>query len=104
MDKGSLSGGNFWSDYQSTPYMINSNNLDKYPLTAPFNISNPGNAPTATSPTQKPNSVVALWSFDNVDPDLVASDSTGNNPAVLGSVTGVYNYTPARVHGKFGKH
>ena len=31
----------------------------------------------------------------------MASDTTGNNPAVLGSVTGVYNYTPARVQGKF---
>jgi hypothetical protein len=33
----------------------------------------------------------------------VAPDTTGNNPAVLGSVTGVYNYTPARVQGKFGE-
>ena len=31
----------------------------------------------------------------------MAADSTGNNPAILGSVTGVYNYTPARVEGKF---
>ena len=33
----------------------------------------------------------------------MAPDTTGNNPAVLGSVTGVYNYTPARVEGKFGE-
>ena len=67
-------------------------------------MSNLSNAPTAISPNPaKPNSVVALWSFDNVDLDLVAPDTTGNNPAVLGSVTGVYNYTPARVQGKFGE-
>jgi parallel beta-helix repeat protein len=118
-DGGSQTGGNFWSDYQTkypnatevgnsgienTAYTINSNNLDKYPLTALLDMSNPGSAPAAISPNPaKPNSVVALWSFDNVDSDIVAADSTGNNPAVLGSVTGVYNYTPARVEGKFGE-
>ncbi len=103
-DGGSQTGGNYWSDYQSTPYMINSNNKDNNPLTAPFNIASIGNTPTEISPNPvKPNSVVALWSFDNVDLDLVAPDTTGNNPAVLGSVTGVYNYTPARVQGKFGE-
>jgi parallel beta-helix repeat protein len=118
-DGGSLTGGNYWSDFktkypaavengnsgvENTPYTVNSNNLDKYPLTAPFNIASIGNTPTAISPNHaKPNSVVGLWSFDNVDLDLVAQDTTGNNPAVLGSVTGVYNYTPARVQGKFGE-
>ncbi len=118
-DSGSKSGGNYWSDYQTkypaavedgnsgienTAYIINSNNMDKYPLTAPFNIANFDKAPIAIPPSRaKPNSVVALWSFDNVDLDLVAPDLIGNNPAVLGSVTGVYNYTPARVQGKFGE-
>jgi parallel beta-helix repeat protein len=103
-DGGSQTGGNYWSDYQSTPYVINSNNKDNNPLTAPFNPVSIGKAPSAISPNpSKPNSVVALWSFDNVDLDLVAPDTTGNNPAVLGSVTGVYNYTPARVQGKFGE-
>lgn len=118
-DGGSLTGGNYWSDYktkypaavekgnsgvENTPYTVNSNNLDKYPLTAPFNIASIGNTPIAISPNHaKPNSVVGLWSFDKVDLDLVAQDTTGNNPAVLGSVTGVYNYTPARVQGKFGE-
>jgi hypothetical protein len=116
-DGGSQTGGNFWSDYQTrypnatevgnsgienTAYTINSNNLDKYPLTAQLDMSNSGNAPAAIAPNPvKSGSVVAEWSFDNVGPDLVAADSTGNNPAVLGSVTGVYNYTPARVEGKF---
>ena len=103
-DDGSQMGGNYWSDYQSTPYVINSNNKDNNPLTALFNLASIGNAPSAIYPNPvKPNSVVALWSFDNVDLDLVAQDTTGNNPAVLGSVTGVYNYTPARVQGKFGE-
>jgi parallel beta-helix repeat protein len=118
-DGGSQTGGNYWGDYQTkyhtaaengnsgienTSYTINANNIDHYPLTAPFNISSIVNVPVAISPNPaKPNSVVALWSFDSVDSDLVAPDSTGNNPAVLGSVTGVYNYTPARVQGKFGE-
>jgi parallel beta-helix repeat protein len=118
-DNGSQSGGNYWSDYQSrypmasqvgssgnenTPYMINSNNSDNYPLTAPFNMSSLGNLPTVISPIPaKPNSVVASWSFDSVDSGLVTPDTTGNNPAVLGSVTGDYNYTPAQVQGKFGE-
>ncbi len=117
-DGGSQMGGNYWSDYQTkyptaaengnsgienTAYTINANNLDQYPLTTPFRIASLDKAPAAISPSPvKPNSVVASWSFDSVDSDLVAPDSTGNNPAVLGSVTGVYNYTPARVQGKFG--
>ena len=118
-DNGSQSGGNYWSDYQTkypagveignsgienTAYTINSNNLDKYPLTKPFDLSTLSNTPAAILPNSvKPNSVVACWPFDNVDLDLVTLDTTGNNPAVLGSVTGVYNYTPARVQGKFGE-
>jgi parallel beta-helix repeat protein len=118
-DNGSQSGGNYWSDYpakypaaaeignsgiENTAYTINSNNVDKYPLTTSVNTENLGNAPSAISPNNaSPNTIVASWSFDNIDQDLVASDTTGNNPAVLGSVTGVYNYTPARVQGKFGQ-
>jgi parallel beta-helix repeat protein len=117
-DGGSQLGGNYWSDYQTkyplateninsgiknTAYTINVNNTDQYPLIAPFKIASIADPPAAISPLlAKPNSVVALWSFDNVDFDLVAPDSTGGNPAILGSVTGVYNYTPARVQGKFG--
>jgi parallel beta-helix repeat protein len=116
-DYGSQSGGNYWSDYQTkyptaaeignsgienTAYTINTNNLDKYPLIQPFDMSNLSNAPDPISPNNaNSNSLVASWSFDNVGSDLVAPDITGNNPAVLGSVTGVYNYTPARVQGKF---
>jgi hypothetical protein len=71
---------------------------------SPFNTSNLGNPPNAISPPpSKPNSVVASWSLGTVEPSLVTPDATGNNPAVLGSVTAVYNYTPALVPGEFGK-
>jgi parallel beta-helix repeat protein len=103
-DNGAQSGGNYWSDNQSIiVHMINLNNTDNYPLSAPFILSNPDNLPTAIAPNSaKPNSIVASYSFDSVDLDLVTPDATGNNPAVLGSVTGVYNYTPGQVPGKFG--
>jgi len=101
-DNGSVGGGNFWSDYQTSPYVINNSNQDNYPLTQPFNTSSPGDLPTVTAPSPKPNGIVASWSFDSVDAGLATPDQTGNNPAVLGSMTKVYNYTPAVVPGKFG--
>ena len=103
-DNCSEGGGNFWSDYQTSPYMINNSNQDNYPLIQPLNTSSSGDLPTVTAPTSKPNSIVASWSFDSVDSGLATSDQTGNNPAVLGSMTKIYNYTPAVVPGKFGKH
>ena len=101
-DNGSVGGGNFWSDYQTSPYIINNSNQDNYPLTQPLNTSSLGDLPMVTAPTSKPNSIVASWPFDNVDAGLATPDQTGNNPAVLGSMTKVYNYTPAVVPGKFG--
>jgi parallel beta-helix repeat protein len=101
-DNGSLGGGNFWSDKQTTPYVINSNNQDNYPLTAPFNIGNLSALPTLDAPVQKIDSVLACWTFDSVDTGLVTPDQTGNNPAVLGSMTKTYNFTPAVIPGKFG--
>jgi hypothetical protein len=71
---------------------------------SPFNTSNLGNPPTAISPPPaKPNSVVASWSLGTVYASLLTPDATGNNPAVLGSETANYNYTPALVPGKFGE-
>ena len=70
---------------------------------APFDTSSLGNPPAAIAPpTAKANSVVASWSFDTVEASLISPDATGNNPAILGSETPVYNNTPALVEGKFG--
>ena len=116
-DNGPQSGGNYWSDYLSrypnatqtgssgignTPYLICPNNADNYPLMTPYNTSNLRNAPSPKPPpTAAPNSMVASWSFDNIDSNGVAPDSTGKNPAILGSTNGTY--IPVQVDGKIGK-
>ena len=125
-DKGSQLGGNFWSDYLTrypnatqieipnafyvinskgnTAYAIYTNNTDNYPLMHPFDTTNPPNMPTVPSPiSAKPNTIVASWSFDTVDPNLVTIDTTGQNQAILGSTTADYSYIPEQVTGEFGK-
>ena len=118
-DNGAEAGGNYWSDYQTryptavqvgqtgtgnTPYMINTNNTDNYPLMAPYNTQNLGYAPKEIPSIQAPHdTIVASWSFNTVEASLITPDEMGNNPAVLGSETAVYNYTPAQVPGKFGQ-
>jgi len=117
-DSGAKSGGNYWSDYLTNapgasqagslgsgnkPYIINSNNADNYPLMSPFDTSDLGSLPAAIpAPTAQTDSVVAYWTLGTVEASLVSPDSTGNNPAILGSETPVYNNTPALVPGKFG--
>ena len=117
-DNGYPSGGNYWSDYLTTyptatkignlgiwnlPYVICANNSDRYPLVAPFDTSNTGTVSIDNLPVAKPDQVVALWHFDEVQPNYVTTDAIGNNPAILGSVTGNVSYTPKLVEGKFGK-
>ena len=118
-DKGYSQGGNYWSDYQTkypnsvergssgianTPYVINSNNTDNYPLIKQFDTSNPGKMPSPIQPsTVESNSVVASWVFNNIGLDSVMPDSTGNNPAVLATTAGNQSYTPTQVPGKFGE-
>ncbi len=118
-DKGYPSGGNYWSDYTSrypnatetktsgignTPYLIWADNMDNYPLMKPFDITNQADTPLAIPPvTASPNSIVASWSFDDVDSNGVTPDATGQNPAVLGSTNGNKSFIPALVDGKFGK-
>ncbi len=118
-DAGTKSGGNYWSDYLTKvpgasqvgssgigdkPYTINSNNADNNPLISPFDTSDLGNPPAAIpAPKAQPNSLVAYWPLGTVEASLVSPDSTGNNPAILGSETPVYNNTPALVPGKFGE-
>jgi nitrous oxidase accessory protein len=98
--------GNFWSDYNGTgdtPYVIGANNTDNHPLPAPVDIST-ANQPSATPPpTAKPDSTVALWPFDTVEPNGVTPDETGLNPAVVGSTAGTVSYTPKLVDGEVGK-
>ncbi len=115
-DNGPQSGGNYWSDYLTrypaasessvtgignTPYVVYANFSDNYPLMAPFTPSAADMPSTKTPPAANPNSIVASWSFDTVDSNLVTPDSTGNNPAILGSAVANYSYTPMLVTGKF---
>lgn len=118
-DNGAKSGGNYWSDYQSrypnatetassgmgnTDYFVTSSNVDNHPLMTPYDTTNLGNPPAANpSPTAAPNSVVASWSFDTIDSNGVTPDSTGKNPAVLGSTNANNSYIPVLVDGKFGE-
>jgi len=70
-DNGYPSGGNYWSDYNSTdndddgigdvPYVLDENNKDNYPLMAPFNVSSvtlelPEWAYASPSPSQEGSS------------------------------------------------
>jgi parallel beta-helix repeat protein len=118
-DNGYPSGGNYWSDYTSrysnatetgksgignTPYLIWADNIDNYPLIRPFDITNQKAAPTAFPPASaSPNSIVASWSFDEVDSNGVTPDATGLNPAVLGSTNGNKSFNPELVAGKMEK-
>lgn len=62
-DNGYPSGGNFWSDYKGQdmnrdgigdiPYVIDSNNTDRYPLISPFSTTS--NAKTTASISVQPN-------------------------------------------------
>jgi hypothetical protein len=112
------SEGNYWSDYQTaypsatevdtsgtgdTPYVIGENNTDNHPLLAPFDISNASQPSVASPPSAKTDSVVALWPFDEVEPNGVTPDETGLNNAIAGSSTEGASYTPTLVDGKFGK-
>jgi parallel beta-helix repeat protein len=118
-DNGAQIGGNYWSDYQTkyptateignsgianTPYQVYTGAQDNYPLIAKFDTSNLGNAlPTNPTPGVTSNGVVASWSFDTIDSTGISLDSTGNNPAILGSVTVNKSYVPQTVEGKYGK-
>jgi parallel beta-helix repeat protein len=75
-DSGYSSGGNYWSDYQSkypnasqvdssgignTPYVIDENNIDHYPLIHQVDIS--ATSPTPTSTTTSPTSTPTILEF-----------------------------------------
>jgi hypothetical protein len=47
--------------------------------------------------------LVSYWSFDSIDATGVTQDLTGNNPAVLGSITATQSYIPQTVPGEKGQ-
>jgi len=118
-DNGPQVGGNFWSDYPSKypysteigasgianiPYVVYVGAQDNYPLITKFDTSNLSDPPvTNPTPTVASNGIVAWWSFDTIDSNGISLDSTGNNPAILGSITSSKSYMPNTVDGVFGK-
>lgn len=118
-DNGSQVGGNFWSDYSSkypyaieigesgianAPYAVYAGAQDNYPLTTKFDTSNLAEPPVPNlTPTEASNGLAAWWSFNNIDSNGISLDSTGNNPAILGSMTSSKSYMPKTIDGEFGK-
>jgi parallel beta-helix repeat protein len=105
--------GNYWKSYIGADvngdgigdkaYDISANNTDNYPLLTPFKLSNTAEAPAVATPEQAaPNSLVASWSFDVIEPSGLTPDATGNNPASVG-YPGDVSYAPVQVEGQQGK-
>jgi hypothetical protein len=98
--------GNYFSDYHgagNTPYVINDQNKDSYPLTTPINISTETSPQNPASPQPAPDSTVAMWHFDSVTQSGMTPDATGNNYAVLGTTLGDVSFTPVLVDSPNGK-
>ncbi|MEJ2241701.1 MAG: NosD domain-containing protein [Candidatus Bathyarchaeota archaeon] len=117
-DAGFPAGGNYWDNYLSRypeskeiedskigniQYEIDSNNTDNNPLIVPFNILSEEMLSLNSPPKVKQNSMVAYWSFDEVQPNGVTPDKTGLNSAVVGTSSGNYSFTPILIDGKFNK-
>jgi parallel beta-helix repeat protein len=96
-NKGYPSGGNYWSDYQTkypnarendssaiwkTPYFIDANNTDKYPLMAPFHTFNVSTwNGTAYSVDVVSNSTVSNLSF-NATAKTLSFNATGTTGTI----------------------
>lgn len=123
-DNGYPSGGNYWSNYTGvdvksgsgqnqagldgigdSPLVIDAYNVDPYPLMAPFNVAGALTPPAPVQPLPiSSNHLCALWQMNQIGQDDTTPDSTGNNPAVLGSdVHNVTGFAPVLVPGKFGE-
>lgn len=117
-DNDLISGGNYWSDYldehplskeltshpgiMNVPYEIFSNNIDKYPLANLFENINSAILPEPDLPaTPIPNEPVALWHFDEVQPNNVILSTQCNNHAILGTSTEDVTFTPRLIDGVF---
>ncbi len=122
-NNGYPSGGNYWSHHTGidvkngpnqnqtgsdgigdSPLIIDTQNVDIYPLMAPINSSNSDNPPNPNAPQPVPSDhICALWHMDQIEPSDFTPDVTGNNPAILESDsqnnTGVL---PVLVQGKLG--
>ncbi len=118
-DEDLVSGGNYWSDYlidnplseeltshlgiMNVPYEIFSSNVDRYPLANPFENFNSTVLPEPYLPaTPIPSEPVALWPFDEVQPNNVTLSTQCNNHAILGTSTEDVTFTPRLVDGVFG--
>jgi parallel beta-helix repeat protein len=85
-DDGYPSGGNYWSDYLGvdtdkdglgdTPYVIDANNTDKYPLMAPFGTFN-----------------VGVWNGVSYGVDVVSNSSVSNMLINIDEKTVSFNVT-----------
>jgi outer membrane protein assembly factor BamB len=112
-DDGYPSGGNYWSDYAGsdlfsgsnqnelgndgigdTPYIIDSDNLDRYPLMIPWGMSYSGydwpmfhhdERHTGYSSSIAPNNNATLWTFDVYD---ARSPAIANGKVFVGSILG----------------
>jgi nitrous oxidase accessory protein len=107
-----LMQGNYFSDYTGadsnndgvgdTPYFINSLNNDTYPLMKPVNIT-AQTAPSQVTPiTPSAGSTLAWWGFNTINAAGVTPDSTGLNPAIMGTTLTDVSFTPSLVPGKTG--
>jgi nitrous oxidase accessory protein len=87
-DNGYLSGGNYWSDYNGvdanndgigdSPYVIDANNVDRYPLMAQFT------ADPTLAPTPEPTPILAPTPTPSTSPS--PNSSTSPSPTATPSV------------------
>jgi len=99
-DDGYPSGGNYWSDYAGvdangdgigdTPYVINDDNQDRYPLVNPWTPTSPwpmflhDPKHTGRSPYRGPQTNVTSWIFRISDPGYCMSE---NSPVIAADGT-----------------
>ncbi|MCW4009489.1 MAG: right-handed parallel beta-helix repeat-containing protein [Candidatus Bathyarchaeota archaeon] len=82
-DNGSV--GNYWSGISSAePYTVFADNVDHYPLNAPFTLTADTPQPPMPATPEVQEGTVAAWSFDEVSQDGVTPDSVDGNDVILG--------------------
>ena len=117
------SGGNYWSNYTGidvksgpnqnqtgpdgigdSPIIIDTQNVDMYPLMSPVNASDANTSPTPNSPLPvSSDHICALWHMDQIELSDFTPDVTGNNPAILESDSqNDAGVMPVLVQGKLG--